>query len=255
MKIKALLKHTDHRPWELPEKRWKFYQEWKETIFLHWQVSDDELRKLVPPELELDLFEGKPWVSVVAFTMDNIRPRYLPAFPPVSHFHELNVRTYVKAGTKTGVYFLSMEGSKHLSCLVAKAASGLPYRYSAMERAAGFFHSKNKENKEHFSVAYTPGATITAKDKLLTWLTERYALFQYTRHSINKFEVHHPAWPVQQIAIRQLQLSYPRFSRLLAGPPQLQHYSKGVQVVAWGKEKVQTSRTTKSGKLQINQKQ
>ena len=58
------------------------------------------LQILVPAEIEIDLFEGKPWVSLVAFTMEKIRPRYLPYFPPISNFDEINIRTYVKSKNK-----------------------------------------------------------------------------------------------------------------------------------------------------------
>lgn len=242
MNLKELTTHTRHRPWQLPEKGWRFYQEWNDAFFLHWQVSYEELRKLVPPELQIDLFEGNAWVSFVAFTMDKIRPRHLPSFAPVSYFHEINIRTYIKSGHKTGVYFLSMEGSKQLSCLVAKAISELPYRYSKMTRAAGYFSSCNAELNDHFSAKYTVGKTVANKDKLLIWLTERYALFQDAADFINEFEVHHVPWPVQEVDIEELSLSYPRFEKLLAGPPQLQHYSSGVQVLAWGKEKTKKAR-------------
>lgn len=242
MNLKQLKTHTHHRPWKLPEEGWRFYQEWNDALFLHWQVNYGELRKLVPPELEIDLFEGRAWVSFVAFTMEKIRPRYLPSFSPVSYFHEINIRTYIKSGHKTGVYFLSMEGSKRLSCLVAKAISELPYRYSKMTREAGYFSSYNLEFNNHFSAKYTVGKTIAEKEALLNWLTERYALFQDAGDSINEFEVHHLPWSVQEVEIEKLTLSYPGFQKLLAGPPQIQHYSSGVQVLAWGKEKTKKGR-------------
>jgi len=96
-----------------------------------------ELKKHVPKELEIDLFKGKPWVSVVAFTMENIRPKNIPAFSPISNFHEINIRTYVKMNNKNGVYFLSIEGGKRLSCKIAKFISDLPYRYSIIDRSVG----------------------------------------------------------------------------------------------------------------------
>ena len=45
MSIKEILNITKHRPWEIPIENWKFYQEWNNAIFLHWEV---ELRKFVP---------------------------------------------------------------------------------------------------------------------------------------------------------------------------------------------------------------
>ena len=137
--ILEILNNTEHRPWQMPSEKWKFYQEWNNALFLHWQVELKELEKFVPKELEIDLFEGKPWISVVAFTMEKIRPRNLPSFPPVSYFDEINIRTYVKSNNKTGVYFLSIEGGKKLACTVAKKMSQLPYRYSKIKRTKNQF--------------------------------------------------------------------------------------------------------------------
>ncbi|MCG9792921.1 DUF2071 domain-containing protein [Flavobacterium algicola] len=88
------------------------------------------MEKFVPKELEIDLIDGKAWISVGACTMEKIRPKNLPAFPPISDFDEINIRTYVKSKYKTGVYVLSIEGGESLSCKIAKGISNLPYRFS-----------------------------------------------------------------------------------------------------------------------------
>ena len=238
MKIHQLLTETSHRPWSLPQERWKFYQEWNNAIFLHWQVDHAALRKHVPPGLELDLYQGKAWVSVVAFTMENIRPRHLPPFSPISNFHEVNIRTYTHISGKAGVYFLSMEGSKWLSCKVAKGISQLPYRYSKMKRNRNTFESRNSAANDLLRIDYAIGKGVKEKNELDKWLTERYALHQDSGKSINEFEVHHMEWPVQNMDIEYLKISYPKYEKLLNGRPHLQHYSAGVQVLAWGKESI-----------------
>lgn len=237
MKITQLLKETSNRPWDLPKEGWKFYQEWNNAIFLHWQVDYNELKEHVPPGIEVDFYQGNAWVSVVAFTMENIRPKYLPPFSPVSYFHEVNIRTYTRFNGKAGVYFLSMEGSKWLSCKVAKGISRLPYRCSKMQRGQSTFESRNTAANDHLYIDYAIGEKAREKSKLDKWLTERYALHQDSGNSINEFEVHHIEWPVQNIDIQGLYVSYPRYERLLKGKPHLQHYSEGVQVLAWGKKK------------------
>lgn len=97
-------------------------------MFLHWPVPATQIASLLPAPLTPDLLEGSAWVSVVAFTMEQIRPRHLPAFKPVSQFHELNVRTYVRHEGKAGVYFLSIEAQKAISAYLSRSIiSGLPY--------------------------------------------------------------------------------------------------------------------------------
>lgn len=237
MKIQKILQTTAHRPWQLPYANWKFYQEWNNAVFLHYQVDLEELQKWVPAELEIDLFKGSAWVSVVAFTMENIRPKHLPPFSPISDFHEINIRTYVKCNNKAGVYFLSIEGGKSISCKVAKAISELPYRYSNIKRTATVYESQNSVFKDHLKIHYAIGKQVTQKTALELWLTERYALFQDTATAINEFEIHHIEWPVHQLQLQQLEVHYPRFSKLLNQQPAAMQYSKGVQVLAWGKVK------------------
>lgn len=237
MTIGEILNNNDHRPWRLPTENWKFYQEWNNAIFLHWQVELIELQKFIPNELEIDLFEEKPWISLVAFTMKNIRLRNLPSFPPISNFDEVNVRTYVKSNNKPGVYFLSMEGGSYLSCKVAKLVSELPYRYSKIKRGENYYQSKNSDFNDEFALQFSIGKEVHEKSVLDKWLTERYVLYQDTETSINEFEIHHLEWPIRELEITNLSLSYPRFDKLMAKNPDKIQYSNGVKVLAWGKKK------------------
>ncbi len=236
LKPAEVLALNAHRPWALPQGKWQFYMAWQRAVFLHWPADYDELRKFVHPELEIDLFEGQPWVSMVAFDMVRVRPRNLIPFPPLSNFPELNVRTYLRSGDKTGVYFLSLEAGKRGSAWFSNKVSGLPYRFSRMSRDDRSYHSRNTPQNEHFSIEYTPGAIRAPKQPLDTWLTERYAVFQDSRGQLVEYEVHHEEWPIREIAISRLEYDYPRYRGLLQGPPRAAHYSDGVHVVTWGRE-------------------
>ncbi|MBW1295694.1 YqjF family protein [Aquimarina litoralis] len=237
MNVKDILNTIDHRPWKLPKESWKYYQEWNDAIFLHWEVTLDDLQQFVPKELEIDLFDGKPWVSLVAFTMEKIRPKGLPSFPPISNFDEINIRTYIKSNNKTGVYFLSIEGGKRLSCKIAKGISELPYRFSKTKRTKGKYESRNSEFQDNLSIEYEIANKKQNKTDLDLWLTERYALFQDTEKVINEFEIHHLAWDIKEINIKKLDVDYPRFQTLLRNKPNCCHYAEGVKVLAWDKRK------------------
>jgi len=236
MTIADLLRTTDHRPWVIPAGDWAYYQEWNNAVFLHWEVDLQELRKFMPGGMEIDLFDGKPWVSVVAFTMEKIRPRYMPYFPPISNFEEINIRTYVKMGDKTGVTFLSIEAASWISCKIATALSELPYRYSKMTRNGASVISKNASFSDGLRVTCNVGSELRDKSDLDRWLTERYALFQHNGTSVNQFEIHHIEWPMYRLELGEIELEYPRFKSLLRPKPDMWHYSPGVQVVAWDKK-------------------
>lgn len=222
----------------MPSGKWNYYQEWNNAIFLHWKVAYEDLRDLVPQELDIDTFEGSSWVSVVLFTMERIRPRYLPAFPPISNFEEINIRTYVSLNGKLGVYFLSIEGGKKLSCSIAKRLSELPYRYSRIERKLNSLHSSNQSLGDGIELEYEIGNAVMDKKGIDLWLTERYALFQDSGDHINAFEIHHVEWPVFHLNMRKIEINYPRFKDILIGNPDRVHYSTGVQVLAWESKQI-----------------
>jgi uncharacterized protein YqjF (DUF2071 family) len=79
-------------------------QTWHDLLFAHWPIDPQIMRKLVPPQLPLDTFDGNCWLAVAPFHMSGIRCRGLPAFPGLSRFPELNLRTYVTVDGKPGVF-------------------------------------------------------------------------------------------------------------------------------------------------------
>lgn len=55
----------------------------------------------------LDTFEGQGWVTIVSYLTKAIGIRGIPSVPMGRGIPGLNVRTYVKAGNKPGIYFFS----------------------------------------------------------------------------------------------------------------------------------------------------
>ena len=199
MKTKEIIKNTAHRPWKMPSKKWLFYQEWNDVIFLHWKIDVNFLKKFVPDDLEIDLIENEAWVSIVPFTMQNVRFRNLPSFKPISDFHEVNIRTYVKYNNHAGVYFLSIEAGKAISAFLARNSSYLPYRYSRMKRTHSSFEVRNEKQNDFLSIEFEIDELVGVKNEHDLWLSERYTLFQDHDNQIHEYEVHHIEWPIHQI--------------------------------------------------------
>lgn len=233
-----IIAQQDHRPWPMPGTPWRYYQEWNDVVFLHWPVPKEKLEAHIPQELAIDTLHGQAWVSLVAFTMERIRFRFSPAFRPISRFHEVNIRTYIRYGERSGVYFLSIEAGKRLSSDIARFLSGMPYRFSSMKRTDGRFRSSNAAANESLDVSYTIGRSLKEKDETDLWLTERYALSQDSGKWIHHYDVHHIEWPVHQLSLDQLELNYPKWNDLLQGSPERVHYSPGVGVCAWPKNRM-----------------
>src|SRR5262249_4453767 len=114
------------------ERPWQWRQRWSNLLFLHWRVSPDALRPLVPPCLDLDIWDRSPWVSLVGFHLD-VRHRVLPSFGLTSNIIELNLRTYVSHAGVPGIYFLSIHASKRLVVALARWQTPLPYVHAHMD--------------------------------------------------------------------------------------------------------------------------
>jgi uncharacterized protein YqjF (DUF2071 family) len=166
-------------------------QRWGEVLFLHWPVEPRALQPLVP--LDLDLFDGRAWLGVVAFEMTRNRLFGVP-LPTIL---EVNVRTYVKGG----VYFLSLDASSTLAVRLARAWYGLPYFRARMSltRDGDSVRYASRRPGAEFVARYGPaGPVALARPGTLEhFLVERYALFAVRRGRTYRTDVQHEPWPLQ----------------------------------------------------------
>lgn len=137
-----ILKHTAHRPWPLPRSPWIMKQVWHDLLFAHWPVPLAALRRLISPQLEVDMFAGQAWLGVVPFRMSGVKMRGALGIRGFSPFAELNVRTYVTRDGKPGVWFFSLDAANVLAVWGARLAFHLPYFQATMrcEEHAGWIH-------------------------------------------------------------------------------------------------------------------
>src|SRR5204862_5450291 len=77
-----------------------FHAGWRRTVFIHYEVDPAALQPQVP--FPLDTRDGKAYVSLVAFTLADLR--LAAGGPPFSTHGLLNVRTYTRG---TGISFLA----------------------------------------------------------------------------------------------------------------------------------------------------
>jgi hypothetical protein len=236
--IAEILSDTRHRPFDLPIGNWTYYQEWNKALFLHWKVPFEILRPLIHERLNLDRCEGHFYVSLVAFTMQKIRPRYLPAVKFISDFEEINVRTYIDNDGKKGVYFLNIEAGKLLSAYIAKTLSGLPYEKSNIQRSNKDYKSTNVAKDFYLDTEFEVKELLTEKTKLDNWLTERYCLYFDKDENIYRYDIHHKEWELKNVELNRLNLKYNIGEISLTDKPDLIHYSDGIKVVSWEKTKI-----------------
>lgn len=239
------LARVDHRPWALPTHPWTWRQSWRDLLFAHWPVPTAAVRPLVPEALTVQEFDGTSWVGVVPFRMSGVMRRPLPDLPGVSAFPELNVRLYVEADGKPGVWFLSLDATNALAVWAARRFFHLPYFRADVRvgRAAGghTYAARRRGGPERFEATYGPTGPVdaAAPGTLEHWLTERYCLYaQAPDGTLLRTEVHHVPWPLQPArATVASNTMLDRFGIGAAAPPHLR-YAAGVDVVVWDAERV-----------------
>ena len=235
-------------PTDRPSQRAFMRQKWRELLFVHWPLRPKVLRPLVPPQLELDLFDGNAYVGLVPFTMTGVRPVGLPAVPGVSSFHETNVRTYVRLGNcDPGVWFFNLEAASAIAVYLARRFFCLPYHYARIFLE----HERTSEPNEPASILYAgtrhwPGplpasyairaqscgpVQPAAVESLDHFLVERYILFAIRNNRLYQGRVHHTPYPLQPARVLSLD------ETLLAAAgidrpetPPLAHFASGVDV-------------------------
>jgi hypothetical protein len=238
-----------HRGWRLPNRPWRVAMTWEHVAFLHWRVPPGALRAQVPPGLELDCFDGTAWLGVVPFGMSGVRLRPLPPFPGTRAFPELNLRTYVTAGGKPGVWFFSLDAASRMVVRVARRLYHLPYYDASMRLDPGpegiSYHSRRIHPgapAAAFEASYGPtGAVISSQPGSLEhFLTERYCLYAAdAREQVWRSEIDHPPWPLHSATaeMRTNTLANPLGVPLSESPATV-HYARRVEVVAWSLERV-----------------
>lgn len=199
------LKQLNHRPWPLPKKRPLLSQIWQNLVFIHWEVSFEQIRTAVPEPLEIDTYDGKAWIAIVPFDMKKVTLKGGPSVAGLSDFPEINVRTYVQYAGKPGIWFFSLDIPSKFAVWAARTFFHLPYRYGKVrvtERNDGI-HYQHNVDKAGFTAHYKPVQLISKNaSSFETWATERYCLYcKSKRGHLYRTEVQHQAWPLQQAEI------------------------------------------------------
>ena len=184
---------------------------WAHIIMANYEIAPEILQAYLPKGVELDLFEGKAYVSLVGFMFKNTRIFKVP-IPYLGTFEEINLRFYVqrKEGghTKRGVVFIN---------------ETIPYRAVAWVA--------NKLYKEHYTTIPTKHRidigehikeiryewlqkkhwnsiqlTATVADKAMEagsfeqFIFEHY--YGYTKINeaeTEEYRLHHPSWRVNKV--------------------------------------------------------
>ena len=234
---------------ERPEGSPVMYQSWGNLLFMHWRVSAEALRRLLPSGLQVDAFEGEAWVGVTPFTLRGVRPVFTPPLPLVSEFHEINVRTYVHLDGAPGVWFFSLDANSAVAVTAARAVFRLPYMYAdiSMEQQGDttLYRSSRgctRDAPAEFEATWTVGEELpeAAPGTLEFFLVERYCLYTVgDEEKLYRARIHHRPWPLREAGLGNYRSNMVEAAGLgaPAGEP-LVHHGGPVDVEVWPLEEV-----------------
>jgi uncharacterized protein YqjF (DUF2071 family) len=194
-----------------------FIVDWTGALFLHYEIAARDLQPFVP--FQLDLWEGRAFISLVAFTMRKMRFARLGALgawlcKPIATHEFLNLRTYVRVGNETGICFLREWLPNRLSLLLGPLFYSLPYRHAAIQYSCdeAKLHGMVTTRKGRFcydGILHDDLFDKCAADSREHFLLERYAAFNAGHPSPGSsriirrlFRVGHEPWLQTQAEVR-----------------------------------------------------
>ena len=214
-------------------------------LFVHWPTPHGRIASLIPDGLELETYDGTAWLGIVAIRMSNVHLRGLPSVPFASAFYQLNLRTYVRAGDKPGIYLFSADVSNPIVATAARQLFFMPYFNSTMayreDAELHIFSSVRNDNAAppaEFAVSYGPISPVYNAEpgSLDHWLIERYCVYNTDpQGNLYRAEAHHFPWPLHRAdaLIGTNTLTLPQGIELGEMDPMLCHYAHSLDALLW----------------------
>jgi uncharacterized protein YqjF (DUF2071 family) len=194
---------------------------WRKLIMAQYSIDPAVLAPSLPPGLELDLYEGRCFVSLVGFLFDRVRLKGIP-IPFHTRFEEVNLRFYVRRpmpdGThRRGVVFLSEIVPLPAITLTARALYGEAYstastRSTWQQDDSGLsirYEWKHRGQWQHVQVEAGARAGTIAAGSMEEFITEHY--WGYTRRRFGgtgEYGVAHPRWQTYPVLATSVQADF-----------------------------------------------
>ena len=190
--------------------------EWRHLAMFNYTVAPSLLAPHVPPGTELDLWEGKSYISLVGFQFLNARIRGV-SIPLHRNFDEVNLRFYVRRvtphGLRRGVSFIKEVVPRAAITVVARWCYNENYvtapmrhhiRYSQPEASTldEVEYSWTYQGERHRMAASCHGA-CRAMDvgSPEEFIAEHYWGYSRSRSgALIEYEVRHPRWRIWKVS-------------------------------------------------------
>lgn len=185
--------------------------EWRKLAIANYAVEAAVLKPFLPPHTELDVWQDKCYVSLVAFLFVNTKLKGVP-IPFHVNFEEINLRFYVVHTTpegelRRGVCFIREIVSKPALSLVARMVYKEQYvtmptkhEVNDSEEELSINYSWKKEKWNSFRIVAENKQMEIPLGSEAEFITEHY--WGYTKISegtTSEYPVHHPRWKTYSV--------------------------------------------------------
>lgn len=228
---------------------------WENLIMANYAIDEAKLKEYLPNGVEIDLYQGKAYVSLVGFLFKNSRIFGMP-IPLLGTFEEINLRFYVKRkesnGYKRGVVFInetvpykpvawlanklykehyiSIPTKNHIKTFKSHKEVEFKWKTSSQWNKIGVEANIFSEEMEHGSFQ--------------EFIFEHY--YGYTRlngSSSQEYRIHHPRWKVNRVTKYDINCNFaemygPAFADLTHQEPKDIFIAEGSNVsIDWKRNK------------------
>lgn len=194
--------------------------EWRKLVMANYVIDSSVLKGYIPFGTELDLWEGKCYISLVGFMFLNTKLLGIP-IPFHRNFEEVNLRFYVKkyenGEWKRGVVFIKEIVPKFALSLVANMVYNENYETMPMQH-----EWRIEENRQLVSYEFKKNGKwnlikVETSKKAFTiplnseteFITEHY--WGYAKKNdkqTNEYEVTHPKWKAYNILNYEIDIDF-----------------------------------------------
>jgi uncharacterized protein len=180
--------------------------EWQNLLMLNYAVAPQLLEPHVPAGAELDSYQGKTYLSLIGFQFNRTRVLGF-AIPFHQNFEEVNVRFYVRRGSRKGVVFIRELVPKRAIAAVARWVfnenySRVPMSHKIELRSDGevtraeYTWRVRQEPCAMWIETESPGF-LPAEGSESQFITEHYWGYAAQKDGGSlEYEVQHPRWLV-----------------------------------------------------------
>ena len=189
---------------------------WQDLIMANYAVDPSLLERRVPRGTEIDLWDGKCFVSLVGFMFRDTRVLGMPV-PFHVNFEEVNLRFYNKRDVdgeiRRAVCFVKEIVPRFAIATVARVVYGEPYECWRMDHTRTERHVsyswERPGSKNHLEVEVGESLGVPETGSHGEFIIEHYWGYTARKNGrVDEYKVEHPKWELFSVRREQIDVDF-----------------------------------------------